>query len=206
MFSRSLMGPLLNGSGDVLPSIRCLRSLVGGAFRGITFDRGTSSAFFDGVFVGNFIGDIFFLLFVGSEGSGLSSEYLTLSSSSSDGCTSPSDSRSESMDSVAEVRFMLWSLSDLVSWFMILFSSCLSLFLVSFMFELRWCVCCTIDCCRSLISSSTELLSLWTSGGVDLFRLGRIMSLRSLFLFRTLFLRSAGPELCRDFFLIAFSL
>ena len=96
MFSRSLIGPLLNGSGDVLPSIRCLRSLAVGAIRGITLDRGTSSSFFDGVFVGNFIGDIFFLLSVVSGDSGLWSEYFTLSSSSSDGCTSPSDSRSES--------------------------------------------------------------------------------------------------------------
>ena len=195
MFSRSLMGPLLNGSGDVLPSIRCLRSLVVGAFRGITLDRGTSSSFFDGVFVGNCIGDIFFLLFVDSGDSGLWSEYFTLSNSSSDGCTSPSDSRSESKDSVAEVRFLLWSLSDLVSWFLILFSSSLSLFLVSFMLESRWYVCCTTDCCRSLTSSSTELLSLWTSGGVDLFRLGRMRSLRSRLLFKTLFLRSAGPAL-----------
>ena len=94
LFNRSHAGPLLNGSGDVLPSIRCLRSLV--AFREIILDRGTSSSFFDGVFVGNFTGDIFFLLLFVSGDSGLWSEYFTLSNSSSEGCTSPSDSRSES--------------------------------------------------------------------------------------------------------------
>ena len=73
-----------------------------GAFRGIVLDRGTSSSFFDGVFDGNFIGDIsFFFPFEAPDDtgfwvSGFGSEYFTFSISSSDGSTSPSDSRFES--------------------------------------------------------------------------------------------------------------
>ena len=99
---RSRAGPVLKGSGEVTPPIRSLRSLVTGAFRGIVLDRGTSSSFFDGVFEGNFIGDMFFFLpfeapdDTGFWVSGFGSEYFTFSISSSDGSTSPSDSRFES--------------------------------------------------------------------------------------------------------------
>ena len=71
-----------------------------GAFRGIV--RGTSSSFFGGVFDGNFIGDMSFSFPFeapddsGFRVSGFGSEYLTFSISSSDGWTSPSDSRFES--------------------------------------------------------------------------------------------------------------
>ena len=106
MFSRSLIGPLLNGSGDVAPSIWCLRSLTAGALRGIILDRGTSSSFFVGVFDGNFTGDISFFLPLEAFGdsglwvSGFGSEYFTLSISSSVGRTSPSHHRYISIDFV----------------------------------------------------------------------------------------------------------
>ena len=68
-----------------------------GAFRGIVLDRGTSSSCFGGVFDGNFMGDMSFSFpFEAPDDDGFGSEYLTFSISSSDGWTSPSDSRFES--------------------------------------------------------------------------------------------------------------
>ena len=135
---------MLKGSGDVAPSIWFLRSLTTGAFRGIILDKGTSSSFFTGVFDGYFTGDISFLFpFEAFEDSGFwvsgfGSEYFTLSISSSDGWTSPSDSRFESKESEAEVIFLSWSFSDLVSQFLILFANILSFTFVSAMLESRW--------------------------------------------------------------------
>ena len=131
------MGPMLKGSGDVAPSIWFLRSLTAGAvFRGIILDRGTSSSFLTGVLDGYFTGDISFLFpFEAFEDSGFwvsgfGSEYFTLSISSSDGWTSPSDSRFESKESEAEVIFLSWSFSDFVSQFLILFANILSFIFV----------------------------------------------------------------------------
>ena len=165
------MGPMLKGAGDVAaPSILFLRSLTAGVvFRGIILDRGTSSSFLTGVLDGYFTGDISFLFpframgdsgFRVPEGPGFGSEYITLSISSSDGWTSPSDSRFESKESEAEVTLLSCSFSDLVSQFFILFSNFLIFILVSAMLESRWFVCWTIDCSRSLTSSSAASLSL----------------------------------------------
>ena len=57
---RSRAGPVLKGSGDMAPSIWCLKSLTTGAFRGIILDKGTSSSFLTGVFDGYLIGDLSF--------------------------------------------------------------------------------------------------------------------------------------------------
>ena len=118
------MGPMLKGAGDVAaPSILFLRSLTAGVvFCGIILDRGTSSSCLVGVLDGYFIGDMSFLFpfralgdsgFRVPEGPGFGSEYFTLSISSSDGWTSPSDSRFESEESEAEVTLLSCSFSRL---------------------------------------------------------------------------------------------